>query len=48
MKKINSVNCYEKNGKKFIVIKCGQDTYCVNYGLINYALNNVKKVKEAK
>lgn len=48
MKKISSINAYDKNGKKFVVIKCGNDTYSINIGLINYALNNIKKVKEAK
>ena len=47
MEKILNVNCYEKNGKKFIVLK-GSDgkSYVVNVGLVEYAIKNSKVVKK--
>lgn len=47
MKKFKSVNCYEKDGKKFLVLKTENgDAYSLNIGLLNYALNNPKQVKK--
>lgn len=46
MEKIKSINAYIKNGKKFVVIVTNDKTYSVNAGLVEYALKNVKEVKE--
>lgn len=48
MKKIKSFNVYEKKGKKFAVIETDNGAYVVNVALIEYALKNVRIVKEAK
>lgn len=46
MEKIKSINCYEKEGKKFVVITINEGkAYSINIGLVEYALNNVKEVK---
>lgn len=48
MMKINSINAYVKNGKKFVVITTEKGTFVINYGLVKYALDNIQKVKEGK
>lgn len=46
MEKIKSINCYEKEGKKFVVIGTNDGkSYSINFGLVEYALKNVKVVK---
>ena len=46
MEKILNVNCYSKNGKKFLVLKSADGkTYSVNCGLVDYAIKNYKEVK---
>lgn len=42
------VNAYEdKKGKKYLVIqRDNEKPIFINYGLLDYALKNIKKVKE--
>lgn len=44
--KVKNVNAYEKNGKKVVVIQLeNKEVIFVNYGLLKYALENIKKGK---
>ena len=46
MNKIQSINCYEKNGKKFVVIVTDDgETCCINASLVKYALEHPRQVK---
>lgn len=46
MEKIKSINCYVKDGRKFVVITTPDGkTYSVNVSLVEYVLNNAKQVK---
>ena len=47
MEKVKRFNIYEKKGKKFAVIETNEGkSYSVNVALIEYALKNIKVVKE--
>lgn len=47
--KIKSVNAYSKDNKKFVVFTLdnGNVFYC-NYGLVKFALDNIKVIKKDK
>lgn len=47
--KIVSVNCYLKNGRKFLVLKDDKNcVYFVSAGLVSYALEHCIAVKNDK
>lgn len=45
--KVTNINTYEKKGKKVVVLTMDNgEVVFVNYGLVKYALDNIKKGKE--
>lgn len=47
MERFKSVNVYDKNGKVFVVCETNDGkVYTINYGLLKYAIEHIKKVKE--
>lgn len=44
--KMKSINVYEKDGKKVVVVKLeNNEVVFLNYNLVLYAMNNISKKK---
>lgn len=46
MLKMKSINCYQKDDKKYVVVKLENgEVVFLNYNLVLYAMNNINKKK---
>lgn len=50
MERLTTINAYENdNGNKYVVVTTPEGkVYSVSYGLVKYALDNVKKISHKK